>query len=88
MGFPMVKHDRFHRFPVRLDPPVALERVVLKRFFSFSAAGGEARAAARCCSGEENDGAAQTPRKKQGKHTHKHTHTHTHTHKYDGRGVC
>lgn len=34
IGFPMVKHDRFHRFPVRLEPPVGLERVVLNRFFS------------------------------------------------------
>lgn len=34
MGFPIVKHDRFHRFPVRLDPPVGFDRVVLNRFFS------------------------------------------------------
>lgn len=34
MGFPMVKHPRFHRFPVRLDPPVGLDSVVLNRFFS------------------------------------------------------
>lgn len=30
----MVKHPRFHRFPVRLDPPVGLDSVVLNRFFS------------------------------------------------------
>lgn len=34
IGFPIVKHDRFHRFPVRLEPPVGLDSVVLNRFFS------------------------------------------------------
>ena len=34
MGFPMVKHDKSHLFPVRLAPPLDLDSVVLKRFVS------------------------------------------------------
>lgn len=34
IGFPMVKQDRSHRFPVRLAPPLGLDKVVLNRFFS------------------------------------------------------